>query len=370
MMEINLAENIRTFRKQRFLTQEQLAEVLDVTPGAVYKWEARLSIPELPVIIRLADFFDTSVDVLLGYKIQDNSLDAIAERLNTCLRNGDPAALSEAEKALKKYPNSFLVVHGCAQTYHVFGSERHDLNFLRRALELYEQALLLISQNTGSCVSEYTVYGNIGDIHAQMGQPEQGVEILKKHNTGGMFDAAIGAMLALFLNRTEEAVPFLSSSLSESVIRLWTTVIGFSVVFSASNDYPSVQKIAGWGLDILSGIRKEDQVGYPDKMAGVLTVLLAHAQLHMGNTEKARSLLRKTAALAAAFDAAPYYGLSAFRYVSGPVEGSVHDGLGGTAGESIAFILGKLQDPELTSLWNEVRSSPPQEAEKRTEEKP
>ena len=105
-------------------------------------------------------------------------------------------------------------------------------------------------------------------------------------------------------------------------------------------------------------------------MAGVLTVLLAHAQLHMGNTEKARSLLRKTAALAAAFDAAPYYGLSAFRYVSGPVEGSVHDGLGGTAGESIAFILGKLQDPELASLWNEVRSSPPQEAEKRTEEKP
>ncbi len=37
MMEINLAENIRTFRKQRSLTQEQLAEVLDVTPGAVYK---------------------------------------------------------------------------------------------------------------------------------------------------------------------------------------------------------------------------------------------------------------------------------------------------------------------------------------------
>ena len=138
MMEMTLSENIRAFRKQRSLTQEQLAEVLGVTPGAVYKWEAKLSVPELQVIMKLADFFDTSVDVLLGYKIRNNSLDAIADRMNAYLRNGDPAALSEAEKVLKKYPNSFKVVHGCAQTYNVFGSERHDPVYLRRALELYE----------------------------------------------------------------------------------------------------------------------------------------------------------------------------------------------------------------------------------------
>ncbi len=42
-MTNKLAENIRTLRKQRSLTQEQLAEVLGVTAGAVYKWEAKLS---------------------------------------------------------------------------------------------------------------------------------------------------------------------------------------------------------------------------------------------------------------------------------------------------------------------------------------
>ncbi len=65
-MEIKLADNIRAFRKQRSLTQEQLAEVLGVTVGAVYKWEAKLSQPELTMIMIMADFFDTSVDVLLG----------------------------------------------------------------------------------------------------------------------------------------------------------------------------------------------------------------------------------------------------------------------------------------------------------------
>lgn len=75
-MEIKLAESIRTFRKERSLTQEQLAEVLGVTVGAVYKWEAGLSTPELPLIVEMADFFDTSIDVLLGYILKDNRIDA------------------------------------------------------------------------------------------------------------------------------------------------------------------------------------------------------------------------------------------------------------------------------------------------------
>ena len=61
-MQITLAENIRRNRKERKMTQEQLAEVLGVTSGAVYKWESGLSIPELEVIIAMAEFFDSSVD--------------------------------------------------------------------------------------------------------------------------------------------------------------------------------------------------------------------------------------------------------------------------------------------------------------------
>lgn len=50
-MTNRLAENIRVLRKERSLTQEQLAEVLGVTTGAVYKWEAKLSQPELNMVM-------------------------------------------------------------------------------------------------------------------------------------------------------------------------------------------------------------------------------------------------------------------------------------------------------------------------------
>ena len=56
-MQIRLSENIRALRRRHGLTQEQLAEALGMTPGAVYKWEAGLSQPELAVIVELADLF-------------------------------------------------------------------------------------------------------------------------------------------------------------------------------------------------------------------------------------------------------------------------------------------------------------------------
>lgn len=50
-MAFALSEHIRSLRKARGLTQEQLAEALGVTVGAVYKWESRLSLPELPMLV-------------------------------------------------------------------------------------------------------------------------------------------------------------------------------------------------------------------------------------------------------------------------------------------------------------------------------
>ncbi|MBO4367910.1 MAG: helix-turn-helix transcriptional regulator [Clostridia bacterium] len=61
-MHISLSDNIRAFRKERKMTQEKLAEALGVTAGAVCKWESGLSLPELDMIMEMADLFDTPGD--------------------------------------------------------------------------------------------------------------------------------------------------------------------------------------------------------------------------------------------------------------------------------------------------------------------
>ena len=63
-----LGKRIAALRKQKGLTQEQLAEKVGVSAQAVSKWENDISCPDITLLPLLADLFDVSVDELLGVK--------------------------------------------------------------------------------------------------------------------------------------------------------------------------------------------------------------------------------------------------------------------------------------------------------------
>ncbi len=354
-MEIVLAENIKKYRKERRLTQEQLAEVLGVTAGAVYKWESGLSVPELGLIVELADFFDTSVDALLGYRLKDNRMEAAIRRMDEYCRTRDRAALTEAEKALKKYPNSFRVVHSCAGVYAFFGIGEKGRAELRRALELYEQARLLIGQNGDPKISDFTLCGEMAGVYLLLGEYEKSLELLKQHNAGGIYSDSIGACLAMQLGRPAEAEPWLAEALLSAGVSLLNAVSGYVFLFCSREDYASARRILGLSMDFFHGIRDEGSMGFLVKSDVLLHLLLAHVQLRMGEQAEAGSSAAEAARLAECFDAAPDYALS-FTGIGGELEGAyVNDSLGATAGESAETLLGLLKNEKLAALWKEVR---------------
>lgn len=66
-MGTNFSNNFRTMRKQRNLTQEQIAEALGVSCQAVSKWETNSSYPDISLLPIIADYFEVSVDFLIGH---------------------------------------------------------------------------------------------------------------------------------------------------------------------------------------------------------------------------------------------------------------------------------------------------------------
>lgn len=353
-MDMKLAENIRTFRKERSLTQEQLSEVLGVTAGAVYKWEAGLSVPDIQLIMEMADFFDTSVDVLLGYEMKDNRLDATVKRLQEYRRQKDRAGLAEAEKALKKYPHSFRIVNECATMYRAFGLESGDRDLLRRALELLREAQLLLGQNTDPQISEQILYGRMASIYLGLDEMEKGIELYKKHNAGGLYDPIIGQALAMG-ERTEEAVPFLSEAMVRIVADLIHTIIGYINVYVTRGDFVSAQAILRLGIDFFSGLREGNKPNFLDKVnCGFLAALAGSEQL-AGQRDEARATLERAKALAAFFDAAPSYDESDIRFIDRIEGASTHDDIGATAMEVIGNTVKSFEKEELTALWKSVR---------------
>lgn len=65
-----LGKKISDYRKEKGLTQEELAEKVNVSSQAVSKWENDLSIPDLPILISLADLFGVTLDELVRQEEQ------------------------------------------------------------------------------------------------------------------------------------------------------------------------------------------------------------------------------------------------------------------------------------------------------------
>lgn len=59
--------NLKALRKQHNLSQQKLADMLHVSQQSIYKYENDITSPDIETLMRMADFFNTSVDYLIEY---------------------------------------------------------------------------------------------------------------------------------------------------------------------------------------------------------------------------------------------------------------------------------------------------------------
>jgi len=64
-MNQTLGGRISALRREKGITQDQLAEAMGVSPQAVSKWENDISCPDISMLPQLADYFQVSIDELL-----------------------------------------------------------------------------------------------------------------------------------------------------------------------------------------------------------------------------------------------------------------------------------------------------------------
>jgi transcriptional regulator with XRE-family HTH domain len=103
-----IAENLKILRKKMDMTQEDVSEILGVSPQTASKWERGGTYPDITLLPSLANLYNTSIDALIGMeKINDDK--AIAHAFlegQKLLRDGKTAEAADVfAKALKIYPN-------------------------------------------------------------------------------------------------------------------------------------------------------------------------------------------------------------------------------------------------------------------------
>jgi len=95
-----IAENLKILRKKNDMTQEDVAEVLGVSPQSVSKWERGDTYPDITLLPSLANLYKTSIDSLIGMeKINDDKAiaNAFLEGQNFCVT----VTMPELQKSLR-----------------------------------------------------------------------------------------------------------------------------------------------------------------------------------------------------------------------------------------------------------------------------
>ncbi|MBQ8439178.1 MAG: helix-turn-helix transcriptional regulator [Clostridia bacterium] len=110
---MNIGNRIKILRKQRGITQEQLANAIGISFQAVSKWENNIALPDITMAPVLANFFGVSMDDLFDFCLQER-----AEEIKQIVDEAYPFRETDPEKGrqileegLKKYPENEILLN-------------------------------------------------------------------------------------------------------------------------------------------------------------------------------------------------------------------------------------------------------------------
>jgi len=103
MNQVKIGAFLRELRKGKELTQEQLAEQFNISRRSVSRWETGSNLPDIGLLIEIADFFDVDIREIIDGERKSENMDQEKETLKRVAEYAD----AEKAKLKKKVSNIF-----------------------------------------------------------------------------------------------------------------------------------------------------------------------------------------------------------------------------------------------------------------------
>ena len=294
--------NIRKLRKERNLTQEDLATAINVTAQAISKWENSVGLPDISQIIPLATFFGVSTDVILGVVINDRE-DEVKKIIDDCnekaLKLDSIGAWLLLQEALKKYPINLdllqeSIEYGIELAYKensTYNEEYGEMIYKKTIKQV--DLIVKYSCNVNNVLRAHMI---MVLLHSSYGDVESAV----KH--ANMFpwraDMTVDAMCAWInhaFNEYEIEQINLQRSFEQYMVSIIFTLAKLGNSYENTEDYEDALKMYFGALDILNYVFKEDE--YVPQLYkvenGNIYCFIARTYIKMNNIEECLKWLEK-----------------------------------------------------------------------------
>ncbi|MCR4750318.1 MAG: helix-turn-helix domain-containing protein [Lachnospiraceae bacterium] len=302
-MKLRLHENIKKLRKEKGLTQERLAEILDVSIGAVSKWESASNTPDIETIAILADFFDVSIDALLGYDISSKKIKDIVDQIYALsAAHKFDEAQTVSRDALIRYPHDFSIIYTSAFMLQITAFEKEDMKAARQAIKLYEDSKDHLSQNNDPNINEFTINLNIASCYAFFDE-KKAIKIFKENNFAGISDAVM-SFTYLKMGETEESLKCSTKGIIKNLFGLLNCASYMIIALTMRKNIKSTDSAFELCENSLTLIRmfKTKETGYLSKFEALFWVMKSYIHAISGNEDMMEACLKEGKRLARQYD--------------------------------------------------------------------
>ena len=173
-----IGSTIKRLRREKDITQEQLAEYLGITSRAISQWECGRTSPDITQIPMLCRIFDVSSDVLLGIDIQKDNEEIkryLSEATELCYLGKWAERTALLREANRNYPCNYQIMEGLADSL--------VCEYSRSGVEEYDEVFELCNRVLAECTDSTTRYEAIhtlGTAYRYAGKTEDLIKLAKE----------------------------------------------------------------------------------------------------------------------------------------------------------------------------------------------
>lgn len=184
IMKLSIGENIKLFRKAKDITQEQLAEMLNVSSQSVSRWELGTCYPDMELLPMLAEIFEITVDKLLGVDniAEKKKVDEYLNRFQVAINQGKiDECILIAREGVAEYPNNYTLLNKLMYALFVSGDDTGNISNWKENMENYDAEITSLGERIMKYCPDQNIrleaISRLAFNHCEQGRKEIGKQI-------------------------------------------------------------------------------------------------------------------------------------------------------------------------------------------------
>lgn len=180
-MKLNIGETIKRLRKERDITQEELADVLGVSYQSVSRWECGMCYPDMELLPVISDFFGVTADKLLGVdeRIEQNRVNQYLARFQKAINCGKVYdCIAVAREGVAEFPNNYTLLNKLMYALFISGDSDGNIPEWKENMEKNDAEITALGERIMKYCPDQNIRleatARLAFNHCEMGRKEIG----------------------------------------------------------------------------------------------------------------------------------------------------------------------------------------------------